>query len=38
MYFDKFEIKKYCNKKEFSNFSINVFNNFYIIKKFDFST
>ena len=38
MYFDKFNIKKYYNKEEFSNFLINVFDNFRIIKKFDFNT
>ena len=38
MYFDKFNIKKYCDKEEFSNFSIDAFNNFRIIKKFDFNT
>ena len=35
IYFDKFNVKKYYNKEEFSNFSINVFNNFRIIKKFN---
>ena len=37
MYFDKFNIKKYCDKKEFSNFLINAFNNLYMTKKFDFN-
>ena len=38
MYFDKFNVKKYCDKEEFSNFSINVFKNFRIIKKFNLNT
>ena len=38
MYFDKFDIKKYYNKEEFSNFSIDVFNNFRVTKKFDLNT
>ena len=37
IYFDKFDVKKYYNKKKFLNFSINAFNNFYVIKKFDFN-
>ena len=37
MYFVKFNVKKYYNKKEFSNFSIDAFNNLYMTKKFDFN-
>ena len=38
MYFDKFNIKKYCDKEEFSKFLINAFNNLRITKKFDLNT
>ena len=31
-YFDKFDIKKYCDKKEFKYLSLDMFNNFRIIK------
>ena len=38
MYFDKFNVKKYCDKEKFSNFLINAFNNLRVTKKFNFST
>ena len=36
-YFEKFNVKKYCDKEEFQHFSFNVFENFRIIKNFNFN-
>ena len=38
MYFDKFDVKKYCDKEKSLNFSINAFNNLRVTKKSDFNT
>ena len=37
-FFERCNVKEYYNKKEFQHFSFNVFKDFHIIKKFDFST
>ena len=33
-YFDKFDVKKYCDKEEFKHLSLDMFNDFRITKKF----
>ena len=38
MFFDKFDVKEFCDKEEFLHFSIDVFNNSRITKKFNFNT
>ena len=37
-YFKKYNIKKYCDKKKFQHFSLNVFEDSRIIRKFFLNT